>query len=94
MSDLIVYDEEYSNLESAYDQLGTLFATQLNDYLTILGRLNTDAVTSGNVHDNLVLFYDKVAVLKDLLDDTLDVAGDLCDDYVDEVDDKDKGLYD
>lgn len=94
MSDLIVYDEEYSNLESAYDQLGTLFNEQLNDYLTILKSVNTYAVTSGNVHDNLVIFYDKVAVLKEFLDDTLDGARELSENYVEEIDDNDKSLYD
>ena len=94
MSDLIVYDEEYSNLESAYYQLGTLFNEQLNDYLTILKSVNTYAVTSGNVHDNLVIFYDKVAVLKEFLDDTLDGARELSENYVEEIDDNDKSLYD
>ena len=94
MSDLIVYDEEYSNLESAYNQLGTLFNEQLNDYLTILESVNTYAVTSGNVHDNLVIFYDKVAVLKEFLDDTLDGARELSENYVEEIDDNDKSLYD
>lgn len=93
MADLIVYDEEYKALGTAYEELGSLFETQIAEYYTIIENICRDGIIAGDVYENLTIYASKVMALQNLVKETLDTVKTLCEDYVSEIDDKDKDIY-
>lgn len=94
MSDVIVYDEEFWALAEAYDELAVLMNEQFDNYTDIVNKVVNDAIPSGRVHENLIMYHTKVATLRNQIKATLVAISRFCDDYVDQIDEADGELYD
>lgn len=93
MADLIVYDEEYTEISKAYSQLGELFENRLSEYNKIIEKVYSEGVSAGDVHTNILLYGNKMIILSGQVKEIMNQIKTLCSDYIDEIDDKDNDLY-
>ena len=93
MGDLIVNDADYESISAAYKELGSYFEETITDYIAILDKICADGVTSGNVHDNLVIFKIYASLLSGQFEAMLGMASRICTDFVADIDVADCDLY-
>lgn len=93
MSDLIVIDESYEEISSLYGEIGELLEERLNEYINIIGMICTEGVTSGDVHDNILMYGNKVLSLSEQLQSILAKIKELSGLYTNEIDEADSDFY-
>ena len=80
-------------MSTVYGEVATAMENRLNTYVEILGTVQAEGVVGGHVHDNLVLFQNKVAGLKGQLESCVAEVQGLCTQYVEDIDEADSDLY-
>ncbi len=93
MADIIVKDESYSEMSTTYGEIATTMESRLDSYINILDNICSDGITDGNVHDNLVLFQNKVSTMKGELQACVSEVQELCTKFVEDIDEADSELY-
>ena len=92
MADLVVNDEDYADLQELYTKLGTYFEDIISKYISEIDGICSDGVTGGNVHDNLMAFKGVAEKLEGQIETTLNIAKEICSDYISDIDDADSEL--
>ena len=71
----------------------SIFEEIITDYIAVLDNICTDGVTSGNIHDNLVIYKETASQLSGQIDAALGIASRICTDFVSDIDEADGALY-
>ena len=92
VTDLIVTDEDYESMSTAYTELQTYFDEILSEYISIIEGVCTDGVTAGNLNENLLTIKELATDLSKQLDE-IAVLGAFCTDYIEKIDEADEELF-
>ena len=93
MADLIVVDDNYESISGAYKEIGDYFEKIISVYTDELQFLCEYGVRSGTLHDNLESFREVANQLKGQIETIVDLASEICGDFITDIDDADKALY-
>jgi hypothetical protein len=94
IKDLIVADDEYAEYASFLELLGEMFERDYKEYGDILAKVCNNAVSDGVTFENLVAFGEMARTLQGQFDNIMRVAKGHCTDFVANIDNADKYLYD
>lgn len=93
MADIIVNDESYAEMPALFSSVAETMEERISDYIAILDDVILNGVVSGFVHDNLVLFKNKVSILEGHIKTCVEEVNQLCTSFVESVDEADCELY-
>ena len=93
MGNLIVVDDEYHSLSTAYKGYGTAFEDVYQQYVAILNTILQNAITSGDVYENLSSFASSAKILEGQFQQAVDLLAQYCDSFVSGVDSADQFVY-
>lgn len=93
MVDIIVNDESYFDIGRQYGHIGARLDDIIEQYIDILDGICAKGIVSGNIHDNLMAYRDKVAELNGCMSTAMELAKRICHDYVKSIDVADDNLY-
>ncbi len=93
MEDLIVNDSDYERMGDAYISIGAYFEEIITEYCSIIDNICINGIIKGNVHDNLQTFKQMASVLSGQVETATKIVAQVCEDFVDDIDDADEDLY-
>ncbi|MDR0513666.1 MAG: hypothetical protein LBG81_00700 [Coriobacteriaceae bacterium] len=93
MGRLKVADAEYALLQEQYAALGEKFEESYREYCGALTEVCHNAISEGEVFENLQAFAAAAGALQGRLAEVLSIAGACCTDFIGEVDQADEYLY-
>lgn len=91
--DLIVNDENCEAIGKEYIRRAENFENMLSQYETILTKLLSDGIKSGRVHENLKLYSEAVATLKEEVNELATKAQSCNTGFITDMDTADSYLY-
>lgn len=63
--DIVINDEELETINTIASNFSKQYTEKLSTYLKIMQLVTQDGIPSGTIHDNLILFTENAAKLKD-----------------------------
>ncbi|MDR3307290.1 MAG: hypothetical protein LBS58_00100 [Coriobacteriales bacterium] len=93
MSDLVVVDSEYEELQKYIIDYGKAAETMLASYLTVMNDVHTAGLVSGNAATNLKAFNSRVEKLQGTIQYLTQAISNKLESFVEAIDDKDEYLY-
>ena len=85
--------EEFTELVRLYSELAKIADRQMNEYQMILDIINTNAVISGELHDQLEVYEDAVHTYQSILGESFREMSKKLNEFVRDVDEADGDIY-
>ena len=93
MGNLIVSDDEYTELAKAIRLAGTIFERKLEVYLDILAEVSSTGISKGQVKENLMSFASTARILTGQFGSVAEECASLSESFITEVDEADGPIY-
>ena len=90
---LIVCDNEYTQLSDEYKRISKLMNSYYGSLLQCLTTVANSALVSSETHDALAQLIDCARVIQNGYFDNIKLAADTCSDFISDIDIIDKELY-
>ena len=93
MGNLVVVDDEYHSLSTAYQQYAATYEDVYQQYASILDTILQNAIMSGDVYENLSAFASSAKLLAGQFKQATGALAQYCDAFVSDVDQADTFIY-
>jgi len=93
MADLIIDDEYIKDIGIYIKDFSSKLEAYLDDYVSILNKIKTDAVISGDISEKLEVFIQYSTTLNGLISGVGTEINDTAGVFIEEVDEKDEYIY-
>lgn len=91
--DVVVDDDYYSDIYRGYLLLNSNMNARVEEYIEILNDIYTNGICAGNIHDNLLLYIEKIKVLQESINDMTELAYKNMKLFLESIDETDAELY-
>lgn len=91
--DVVVDDDYYSDIYRRYSKLNFNMNARVEEYIEILNDIYTNGICAGNIHDNLLLYIEKIRALKESINDMTELACKNVRLFLESIDETDAELY-